>query len=164
MEITEPRWFAIVAIMAGLLVAARVMAEAPPMLGRPIVSVDKGEMWVVGDMWSAIGAQQEKPIKEHTWIHCRKRLGACALATGDEHGVHAELLTILSWTPKRVALRDEKAQATCTNTDYVVDLASGDVSLISSPGPLAERTECRTAPYQKPKRTVYELSRFMPGG
>src|SRR5712692_9785154 len=129
MDMTEPRRVTLLAIVAGLLLATRVMAEAPPTLGRPIVYVDKGEMWVVGDIWFAIEAQQEKPIKAHTWIHCRRKLGACVLATGDEHGVHAELLTILSWTSNQVALRDEKAHASCTNTDYVVDLASGDVSL-----------------------------------
>jgi hypothetical protein len=159
---TEPKRFTFLAIMAGLFLATRVMAEAAPTLIRPIVSVDKGEMWIVGDIWSPIGARQEKAIRAHTWIHCRKRLGACALATGNEAGVHAELLTVLSWTSKRVALRHEETHASCTNTDYAVDLTSGDVSLISSPGSLAERIECRTGPYQKPKRIVYELSRFVP--
>ena len=79
MDTTDPRRFTFLAIMAGLLLATRAMAEAAPTLIRPIVSVDKGEMWIVGDIWSPIGARQEKAIKAHTWIHCRKRLGACAL-------------------------------------------------------------------------------------
>jgi hypothetical protein len=72
-------------------------------------------------------------------------------------GLAVEFLTVVSWTSKQVTLRDERLEPSCSVNDYVVDRAGDSVSLISSPGGLAERVECRIGPYQRPKKTVYDL-------
>ena len=140
----------------------RGMAQLPPGFYRPIISFYDGGLLIVGDAWFPTDPSA-KPIKTHIQILCKRRLGICALATSDgDAGVAVEFLTVVSWTSKRVSLRDERLHPSCAVSDYIVDRAGSSVSLISSPGLHAERVECRTGPYQKPKRTVYDLARHIP--
>ena len=156
---TPPRRLIVLVIAASLLFVGRGMAQLPPEFDRPIISFYNGGLLVVGDAWFPTDPS-DKPIKSHIRILCKRRLGICALATSaGDAGVAVEFLTVVSWTSKRVALRDERLYPSCLVNDYIVDRAGNSVSLISSPGRLAERVECRTGPYQKPKRTVYDLAR-----
>jgi hypothetical protein len=159
---TLPRRLIILVIAAGLLFVGRGMAQLPPEFDRPIISFYNGVLFIVGDAWFPTDPSA-KPIKTHIRILCKRRLGICALATSDgDAGVAVEFLTVVSWTSKRVSLRDERLHPSCAVSDYIVDRAGSSVSLISSPGLHAERVECRTGPYQKPKRTVYDLARHIP--
>jgi hypothetical protein len=154
---TMPRRLIILVIAAGLLFVGRGMAQLPPEFDRPVISFYDGVLLIVGDAWFP-SDPSAKPIKTHIQILCKKRLGICALATSDgDAGVAAEFLTVVSWTSKRVSLRDERLHPSCSVSDYIVARAGSSVSLISSPGLHAERVECRTGPYQKPKNTVYDL-------
>ena len=154
---TLPRRLIIVVIAARVLFVVRGMAQLPPE-PEPIISFYNGDLLIVGDAWFPTDPSA-KPMKTHVRILCKRRVGMCALATSDygDAGLGVEFLTVVSWTSKRVTLRDERLEPSCSVNDYVVDRAGNSVSLISSPGRLAERVECRIGPYQKPKKTVYGL-------
>jgi hypothetical protein len=153
---TPAKHLILLAVAASLLFATRGIAELPPGLHTPTVSFYQGELYISGNRWLPVDPT-EKSIDGAISIRCKRKPSVCALARSGAF-LNVEFLTVVSWTSKRVTLRGETLHPSCSNSDYVVDVARRSVSLISIPGSLAERVECRVAPYEKPKRTVYELA------
>ena len=135
-----------------------------PHLPKPILHVKNGDIEIIGNHWLPENAD-EKVQDLRTYIHCKKRLGLCAFASDGLTGVHAEFLTISSWTSERVLLAGEDGtrSPSCWNASkYRIDVTSGKVYRIDVPGALSNRVECRMAPYQSPRRRVFELEYLSP--
>lgn len=150
------------AAAAGLLLANLGVCQISSGPGKPIVAITKGDMVILGEVWVPEGAN-DKRQEISTYIHCERQVGMCAIATGNWNGVHADILKVVSWTSKRVILRgDKQLGGPCWNApDYVVDVTSGRVYQILLPGPHASMVECRIAPWQRPRRTVFERAHSM---
>jgi len=150
------------AATAGLLLTNFVVSQISLGPGKPIVAIAKGDMVILGEVWVPENAN-DKPRETFTYIHCERQVGMCAIATGNGNGVHADILSVASWTSKRVILRgDKQLGSPCWNApDYVVDVTNGRVYQILLPGPQSNMVECRIAPWQPPRKTVFELAHSM---
>ena len=152
----RPRPVALFIIAASLLFAKLSICQISSGEGKPIVVNEKGDLFIVGEVWSPTDPS-EKPIEGPGRILCRKRLGACAAGPG-------HLLTVVSWTSKRVVLtEDEPDGEPCWKPRvYVVDLSVGSVSQLTAPGRHPDLVDCKWGTVGRPRRIVYHLSHFAP--
>jgi hypothetical protein len=139
---------------------ARLVSSQSPS-PKPILFIDarKGVMEIEGEHWLPESAG-EKAEDVATSISCKRSLGVCALASGNGlFGVQAWFLSITSWTPDRILLRGESLMGSpCWKPpSYTVDATRGTVHRMDLPGTQSDRVECRTAPYQQPRKRVFEL-------
>jgi len=136
-----------------------------PDRGAPVVSWDKDDLLVSGDLWSPQDPN-EKPMQFDTAIRCRKKLGLCALANNPQGRMRTYFLPITAWTPSRVTIRGEIPRGTCETNEYVIDLFRSSVLQIFSPGAGARFSGCRQAVTfpgggwpGNPRKVVFELSK-----
>jgi hypothetical protein len=163
------RRFGILIVTACLLSANFGICQssntALPARGAPVVSWDKNDLLISGDLWSPQDSN-EKPMVFQTAIRCRKKLGLCALSNNKNGRVTAYFLLITAWTPQQVTIRGEIPRDTCEKNEYAIDLFRSSVLQIFSPGTQAHSSGCRQAVVfpgggwpGNPRKVIYELSK-----
>jgi len=163
------RRFALLTFAASLLFANLGTSQSSntvlPARGAPVVSWDKDDLLVSGDLWSPQDSN-EKPMIFQTAIRCRKKLGLCALSNNKNGGVTVHFLVLTAWTPQQVTIRGEIPSGMCEKNEYVIDLFRSSVLQIFSPGTQAHSSGCRQSVVLpgggwpgNPRKVVYELSK-----
>jgi hypothetical protein len=118
---------------------------------------DEVKVW--GKRWFA--KEQGEEIAFRTALRCLKRMSMCIKAENVSFSgstiLRIEILPVTSWTREQINAEGENTKLEpCERDSYIINRMDQSVLMISSPGPMSDRQNCK-AWMGPPKTIVYKL-------